>query len=111
MVFALTFAGTPGAMAMRPFDGTDAFVAQQGRLEFEFGYLGLLREDGRRFLLSPALGANAGVAPGTELVAEGRFSAQIGHVPGVPKSKIDDLAFSVKHVFREPVLQNANGPV
>lgn len=98
------------AKAMRPFDGTDAAVVGQGRLEFEFGYLDLLREDGRTLLTSPALVANVGVAPGTELVAEGRFSTRIGGVVRTPESKIDDLALSVKHVFRDGVLQDAQGP-
>jgi hypothetical protein len=68
----LACAAMPPAQAMRPFDGTDAAVVRQGGLEFEFGYLGLLREDGRTFLSSPALVANLGVAPGTAHVAEVR---------------------------------------
>jgi hypothetical protein len=110
LALALACAGLPPALAMRPFDGTDAAVVAQGGLEFEFGYLGLLREDGRTFLSSPALVANAGVARGTELVAEGRLRTRLGSAPGTPGSTIDDVALSVKHVFRDGVLQDAQGP-
>jgi hypothetical protein len=104
--FVLACAGMPPALAMRPFDGTDAAVVPQGGLEFEFGYLGLLRDDGRTFLSSPALVANMGVAPGTELVAEGRLRTRLG----ARDSTIDDMALSVKHVFQKGVLQDAHGP-
>jgi len=106
LALALVGAGMAPALAMRPFDGTDAAVVRQGGLEFEFGYLGLLREDGRSFLLSPALVANLGVAPGTELVAEGRLRTRLG----ARDSTVDDVAVSVKHVFRDGVLQDAPGP-
>jgi hypothetical protein len=43
LALALIVAGMPEALAMRPFDGTDAAVARRGTVEFEFGYLGLLR--------------------------------------------------------------------
>lgn len=110
LALALAGAGISPALAMRPFDGTDAAVVGQGGLEFEFGYLGLAREDSRTFLSSPALVANAGVAPGTELVIEGRLSTRLGDGPGARRSTIDDMAFSVKHVFRNGVLQDAQGP-
>jgi hypothetical protein len=55
LALALTIAGMPRAMALRPFDGTDAGVARQGPLEFKFGYLGLLRESSQTFLLAHAL--------------------------------------------------------
>jgi hypothetical protein len=61
----------PGA-GDAPVRRTDAAVVRQRGLEVEFGYLGLLREDGRSFLSSPALVANLGVAPGTAHVAEVR---------------------------------------
>jgi hypothetical protein len=106
LALALIGAGMAPALAMRPFDGTDAAVVRQGGLEFEFGYLGWLRADGRTFLSSPALVANAGVAPGTELVAEGRLRTRLG----TRESTIDDMAISVKHVFRNGVLQDGQGP-
>jgi len=106
LALALIGSGMAPALAMRPFDGTDAAVVRQGGLEFEFGYLGWLREDGHTFLSAPALVANAGVAPGTELVAEGRLRTRLG----TRESTIDDMALSVKHVFRNGVLQDAPGP-
>lgn len=110
LAMILSIACTPRAMALRPFDGTDAAVAGKGVLEFEFGYLGLLREDGRTFLLSPALVANAGLMPGTELVAEGRIRTRLRGRPDGSGSALEDLALSVKHVWRDGVLQDATGP-
>jgi hypothetical protein len=88
-------------MALRPFDGTDAAVARQGTLEFEFGYLGLLQEDTETFLVTPALVANTGMASDTELVVEGRLRTRLGGQPDAPGSAVEAMAFSVKHVFRK----------
>lgn len=110
LFLALSLACMPRAMALRPFDGTDAAVAQKGTLEFEFGYLGLLREEQQTFLLSPALVANAGLAAGTELVVEGRLRSPVAGRSGTPRSSLEDVAVSVKHVFVDGVLQDVPGP-
>src|SRR5262245_22718401 len=49
------------AQAYRPFDGTDAAVADPWEMEIELGPLGYLREGGARYLLAPAVVANIGV--------------------------------------------------
>jgi hypothetical protein len=45
----------PGAFAYRPFDGTDAAVADTGDIEVEFEPVGYLREGSDRTLVAPAL--------------------------------------------------------
>jgi hypothetical protein len=46
------------AQAYRPFDGTDAAVAETGELEIEFGALEYLREAVERALFAPNLRIN-----------------------------------------------------
>lgn len=104
---ALVVGCMPQAKAMRPFDGTDAAVAKEGTLEFEFGYLGLLREGGGKYLSVPAVVMNRGVAAGSELVVEGRLRARVGGTPG---SALEDAAVSLKQVYRQGVLQGEQGP-
>jgi len=107
---ALAVACIPRAEALRPFDGTDAAVAKPGTLEFELGYLGLLREGSTNYLFSPALVMNAGVAGDSEVVIEGRLRTRVGGRSGSPGSALDDAAVSLKHVFRPGVLQDVQGP-
>ena len=60
--------------AYRPFDGTDAAVAETGELEIEFGALEYLREAAERTLFAPNLRINYGFTPGWEAVLEGRIA-------------------------------------
>ena len=52
------------ALAYRPFDGTDADVAEYGDFELELGPTQYYREDGRNFLVAPATVLNLGIASG-----------------------------------------------
>lgn len=71
LALVLALAAVRPAQAFRPFDGTDAAVVRSGALDFEVGYLDLVREGTRRSLSAPGLVLNAGISPGSELVAEG----------------------------------------
>jgi hypothetical protein len=110
LVLALTVAGMPQALAQRPFDGTDAAVVRSGTVEFEFGYLGLLRAGREKSLLSPALVVNVGLPSGGELSVQGRLRTRLGGAAAGPGTALEDTAVSVKHVFRKGVLQGAQGP-
>src|SRR6202047_4498998 len=70
------------AQAYRPFDGTDAAVAETGELEIEFGALEYLREAAERALFAPNLRINYGFTPGGEAVLEGEgghgLAAEVG---------------------------------
>lgn len=46
LALALMVGCTWQAKALRPFDGTDAAVTNNGKLELEFRYLGLLPDGG-----------------------------------------------------------------
>jgi hypothetical protein len=107
---ALTVACIPQAEALRPFDGTDAAVAKLGTMEYEVGYLGLLRDGGTKYLFSPALVMNAGVAASSELVLEGRLRTRLAGTSDSSGTALQDAAVSLKHVYRPGVLQDAQGP-
>jgi len=63
------------AFAYRPFDSTDAAVADRGAVEFECGPIGYIVEAGDRSLIVPAAILNIGLANGWEIVAESRTSS------------------------------------
>lgn len=83
-------------VAYRPFDGTDADVAETGEIELEVGPLQLERETGKTQYI-PGFVFNDGIAPGYELVVDVDY---------------DHIALSdvlVKHVLREGKLQGKTG--
>jgi hypothetical protein len=101
---------TPSAFAYRPFDGTDANVADPGEVELEIGYLGYVRDHDGRSLNVPALVANIGLEGKGELVIEGKALTRLGDAPGVRRIQLDDVAISFKQVHRNGVLQEERGP-
>src|SRR5262245_6175094 len=66
----LVAAATP-AFAYRPFDGTDAAVADTGTMEVEFQPAGSLRDESGTTLIAPATRLNFSVIEGWEVVLEG----------------------------------------
>src|SRR6266568_267241 len=60
------------SFAYRPFDSTDAAVADVGQLEVELGPVGFRRTDEERTIIAPAYVLNFGFAKNWELVLEGR---------------------------------------
>jgi len=99
------WAGT--SAAYRPFDGTDADVAEQGELELEIGPVGYHQQGSTRFIVAPALIANYGFARGLEAVLEGR---QYIPINGAHDSRqIQDVALSVKSLLRDGSLQGGSG--
>lgn len=100
----------PSAHAMRPFDGTDAAVADKGMFELEAGG-GYLRQTGGRVRTLPAAVFNFGVAEDTELVVEGRVQTQVDHTDAPYRTGLNDTQISVKHVFRKGSLQEGGSGV
>lgn len=102
------------AYALRPFDGTDASVAGPGELELEFGYLGYLREGDRKSVIAPAAVINLGLENQSELVFEGRVRTRLNQEAGqeadTGRRTLEDAAVFLKHVYRDGVLQDAEGP-
>jgi hypothetical protein len=109
-VIGLLFAAlaTPNpAFGYRPFDGTDAAVADPGEMEIEFQPAGVLSSNAQRTLVAPATVLNFGLVKNWEAVFEGRFETPLSE-PG-PTSLTDAGAF-LKYVIRPGVLQDRLGP-
>jgi hypothetical protein len=104
----LCVAAWPGAaLAYRPFDGTDAAVADKGELEIEFQPAGVRRDNGQNILVAPATVLNFGFYENWELVLEGQLETPFS--PSGPSVLTANGAF-LKHVLREGVLQDKTGP-
>ena len=96
------------AQAYRPFDGTDAAVAETGEMEIELGPVEYLRDGGDRTLLAPDLRINYGFTPGWEASLEG--DAAHGVTVGVPGASLIEAETLLKGVLREGSLQEKRGP-
>jgi hypothetical protein len=103
----LVAAATP-AFAYRPFDGTDAAVADPGQMEVEFQPAGSLHDESGTTLVAPGTRLNFGVTEGWEAVLEG-----LRQMPLSPDSGPSSLAAAgafLKGVIRPGVLQDKTGP-
>jgi hypothetical protein len=96
------------AEAYRPFDGTDAAVAETGEIEIELGPVEYLRDGAERSLLAPDLRINYGFIPGWEAALEGKLSH--GLTAGVPGTSLVESDALLKGVLREGSLQEKPGP-
>jgi hypothetical protein len=92
------------AAAYRPFDGTDAAVADVGELEIEFQPIGGLRAASTKALTDAVF--NFGFAEGWELVLQGTAQA---FPDGAGPNSVSNGAF-LKYVLRPGVLQDKPGP-
>jgi hypothetical protein len=105
---ALAVAWCNEAVAYRPFDGTDAAVAEPDTLEIELGPAEYVRESDERLLIAPNVRLNYGLTKGWEAVLEGQtahgLSAAARHT-----SQIENGLF-LKRVLRDGVLQDQPGP-
>ena len=94
--------------AYRPFDGTDAAVAETGEIEIELGPVEYLRAGAERTLLAPDLRINYGFTPGWEAALEGKLTH--GLTAGVPGTSLVESQALLKGVLREGSLQDKPGP-
>jgi hypothetical protein len=79
-------------------------------MEIELGPLGFVKEGAERFLVTPGVVINWGLADRWELVLEGRHFVKLAENDDTPRSRIEDSALSVKTVLREGTLQERTGP-
>ena len=95
------------AAAYRPFDGTDAAVADPNEMEIEFQPLGALWQGSDKSLVGPWAVLNYGFADRWEAVLEGK-----GIIPVSPSGPFEmtDPAFSLKHIVVPGSLQDQTGP-
>ena len=98
----------PGpAAAYRPFNGTDAAVADPNEMEIEFQPVGTLTQGSDKSLVGPWTVVNYGFKDRWEAVLEGKGIAPLS--PSGP-FEITEPAFSLKHVLRPGSLQDQTGP-
>lgn len=97
------------AWAYRPFDSTDAAVAERGEFELELGPIQYFRIARNHYLNSPSLVANMGVVDRCELVLQGTELVALERTPGESRGRLVDLAFLIKGVLREGSLQGKSG--
>jgi hypothetical protein len=109
LILALVILWPGPAAAYRPFNGTDAAVAEKGMFELELGPLGYLSQTGERALLAPSLVLNWGVADGWEVVLEGRHFVHVGGDASEPRLRVEDTGLFLKGVIREGELQEKTG--
>ena len=96
------------AWAFRPFDGTDAAVADLGELEVELQPAGVRRQGAAKTLVAPDWVINLGFAEGWEAVAQGQGRFPLGQSDD--RASFSGTGFFLKHVLREGSLQDKSGP-
>ena len=94
--------------AYRPFDGTDAAVADTGKIEIELGPVEYLKQGPDRTLLAPSTVVNYGVAPDWEVVVQGDVTHRLS--TDARGSGLANNAALLKTVLREGGLQEQRGP-
>src|SRR5438067_1381787 len=97
-----------GALAYRPFEGTDAAVADPGELETELGPAEPSREGPQRFVTAAETVFNLGVTKDWELVLQGQSVTTVS--PGPTRTSLVGNALLLKNVLRDGVLQDKAGP-
>jgi hypothetical protein len=97
------------AYAYRPFDSTDASVAEHGELELELGPANYARARGASFYAPTAI-VNLGFCESWEVVVQGREYVLVGRASGETRGQLVDTGAFVKGVLREGALQNKSGP-
>jgi hypothetical protein len=91
-------------LAYRPFDSTDAAVADKGAFEAELSPLSYRHDDDGTAWISPSARLNYGFAEDWEVVLEG----QAEHFSNM-RSRLTEAQFDLKGVLREGSLQEKEG--
>jgi hypothetical protein len=106
---AMALLGSSACFAYRPFDGTDAAVADVNQLEIELGPVGFRKSPDERTLIAPQYVINYGFAKNWELVLEGRGEHPLTSADDTASRFVGNALF-LKTVLREGVLQEKPGP-
>jgi hypothetical protein len=104
LILAASVAWPISALAYRPFDSTDAAVADKGEFEVELSPLSYRHDDDGTAWVTPSARLNYGFAEDWEAVLEGQaehFSRQ--------RSRVTEAQFDLKGVLREGSLQEKEG--
>jgi hypothetical protein len=98
------------AGAYRPFDSTDAAVADPGEVEIELGYAGFRQSDRGVTIVAPTFVGNLGIAPNLEAVGEFKLASDLTRSRGEDPTRFEESEVSLKWVLRDGVLQDGSGP-
>jgi len=102
---------SPAALAYRPFDGTDADVAETGNFELELGPVHWYSQSERHYLISPATVLNLGFLPRWELVVDFQNFIALDASPGQSRDQLLDTDVFTKVILLPGVLQGkGTGP-
>jgi hypothetical protein len=104
---AIAVAGT--AHAYRPFDGTDADVAEKGTIELELGPVGYYARASQHYLIAPGAVLNYGLVDRVELVLQGFDFVDIDKGAPSPRARLLETGLFAKIVLRKGCLQHATG--
>ena len=104
---AVLLAIAPAAFAYRPFDSTDASVAEPREFELELG-ASYMHEGDEESLGFPVIVANYGIGGDREIVLEGEIVRELGD-EGESRASLVDTALSLKQIHRTGSLQGATG--
>jgi hypothetical protein len=108
VISLLLVAGAPhAALAYRPFDGTDAAVADVHEVEIELQPVGVAHSPGQKTLIAPAYVYNYGFIKDWELVLEGQLETPLAPSG---RSVLTESGAFLKHVLRPGSLQEQAGP-
>lgn len=109
LILAAVMLPSPPVHAYRPFDMTDADVAEHREAEIELGPVAIERSREELVLVAPALILNYGIWPRLELVLEGK-NAHTLRPSSDRRWRPEEIALSVKWVVRQGSLQGQGGP-
>lgn len=105
---AILLASLP-ARAYRPFDGTDADVADVGEFELELGPAHYYATRRAHYLIAPATVLNLGLVKNLELIVDFQNFVGLDSVPGESRVRLLDTDVFFKWVFRRGILQDQPG--
>jgi hypothetical protein len=109
-ICALACIAVRPASAFRPFDGTDARVAEPHLFELEMSPVSYARMGSERSLIAPQVTLNYGTGSGFEFVLEGKGVMLVHPDPDGVSPRLEEVSFELKKVLRPGVLQEKKGP-
>jgi hypothetical protein len=105
---ASVLAASP-AFAYRPFDGTDADVADTGEFELELGPAHYYATRDAHYVIAPATVLNLGLVRNLELVVDFKNFVGLDGVPGESRVRVLDTDVFLKWIARRGILQGQRG--
>jgi hypothetical protein len=104
----LAMAWSGDALAYRPFDGTDAAIAEPGQVEIELGPAQYLQEGSESALVAPIMVLNYGLSERWELVLQSEAVHSL--MEESSRTRLVGNGLFLKGILREGSLQGKPGP-